>query len=164
MNTPEEWDQALRTSLQRLPRSVDPERDLWAGIHSQITAATPTVASTPQRRGISMGWAIAASVTSLAVGIFITLGLQRDRAPVQQASNPPLTSPPVAAQYSFVPASTDAVRMKLRESCAAQLANLPPATRAKVEKNLLLIKQAVNDIQSALVKDPGNALLQDLLV
>ena len=41
---------------------------------------------------------------------------------------------------------------------------MPPATRAKVEKNLLLIKQAVSDIQSALAKDPGNPLLQDLLV
>ena len=164
MKTPEELDQALRASLQRLPRSVTPERDLWAGIHSQITAAEPAVTAAPQRRGISMGWAIAASVASLAVGIAITLGIQRDRAPGQQASNPPPAVQPANAQYSFVPASTDAVRLKLRESCAAQLANLPPATREKVEKNLLLIKQAVSDIQSALAKDPGNALLQDLLV
>ncbi len=164
MNKPEELDQALRASLQRLPRSVEPERDLWAGIHSQITAAVPPVAVAPQRRGISMGWAIAASLANLTVGIFVTLGVQRERAPVQQAANMPVTALPAAAQYSFVPASTDAVRLKLRESCAAQLANLPPATRAKVEKNLLLIKQAVSDIQSALAKDPGNPLLQDLLV
>lgn len=164
MNEPEELDQALRALLQRLPTSVEPERDLWAGIHSQIAAVRPAVAVAPQRRGISIAWAIAASVASLAVGIFITLGVQRNRAPVQQTSNPPVTVLPAAAQYSFLPASTDAVRMKLRESCAAQLANLPPATRAKVEKNLLLIKQAVSDIQSALAKDPGNALLQDLLV
>ena len=164
MNKPEDLDQTLRVSLQRLPRSVEPERDLWTGIHSQITAAAPPVADALRGRGVSIGWAIAASVTSLAVGIFITRGLQRDRAPVQQVANSPVTLLPAAAEYSFVPASTDAVRMKLRESCAAQLANLPPVTRAKVEKNLLLIKQAVSDIQSALVKDPGNALLQDLLV
>jgi hypothetical protein len=163
MNKPEELDQALRASLQRLPRSVEPERDLWAGIHSQITVAASPATVAPQRRGISIGWAIAASLASLAVGIFVTRGLQREHAPVQQATNLPATVLP-AAQYSFVPASTDAVRLKLRESCAAQLANLPPATRAKVEKNLLLIKQAVSDIQSALAKDPGNALLQDLLV
>lgn len=164
MKTPQELDQALRASLQQLPRSVEPERDLWAGIHSQITASAPPVAVAPQRRGISLGWAIAASLASLAVGICITLGIQSDRAPAQLASNPPTTVPPAVTQYSFVPASTDAVRLKLRESCAVQLANLPPATRAKVEKNLLLIKQAVSDIQSALAKDPGNALLQDLLV
>lgn len=164
MNKPEELDQALRASLQRLPRVVEPERDLWAGIHSQITATASPAVVAPQRRGVSMGWTIAASLASLAVGIFVTRGLQREHAPVQQATNLPATVLPATAQYSFVPASTDAVRLKLRESCAAQLANLPPATRAKVEKNLLLIKQAVSDIQSALAKDPGNALLQDLLV
>ena len=164
MKTPEELDDALRASLQRLPRSVEPERDLWAGIHSQISAITPPVIVPSQRRGISTRWAIAASLTSLGVGIFVTLGVQRQHAPVQQASNKPASVMPATAQYSFVPASTDAVRLKLRESCAAQLANLPPVTRAKVEKNLMLIKQAVSDIQSALAKDPGNSLLQDLLV
>lgn len=164
MNTPEELDQALRASLQRLPRSVEPERDLWAGIRSEITTAAPSLSVAPQRRGISMAWAVAASVASLAVGILITLSVQRARAPAQMAATSTVTTLPTNAAYSFVPASTDAVRLKLRESCAAQLANLPAVTRAKVEKNLLLIKQAVNDIQSALAKDPGNALLQDLLV
>ncbi len=157
MNTPEDEDLALRAKLQRLPRSVEPERELWAGIHSAITPAATPFAPVSQRRSISIRWAIAASVASLAVGVFITRALQREPAP-------PMAAAAAQAAYSFVPASTDAVRIKLRESCAVQLANLPPAARAKVEQDLLLIKHAVADIQSALARDPGNALLQDLLV
>ena len=164
MNKPDESDLALRAALRRLPRSVQPERDLWAGIQREISAAPAASLAGAQakpRRGIGMPWAIAASVASLGVGVFLTLAMLHGRAPVQQAAVPPAA---MAAEFSFVPASTDAVRAKLRQSCAAQLANLPAATRDKVVQDLMLIKNAVADIQTALAKDPGNALLQDLLV
>lgn len=168
MNDPQDKDLALRAALHRLPESVAPSRDLWAGIERGISAET----SRPVSKGHAgaVRWAIAASIIGLAVGVLLTLSMQRAQPPLS-AQNPPqaqpsaITPPPAAsAGYDFVPASTDAVRQKLRADVARQLANLPPATRDKVEKDLLLIKNAVADIQSALAKDPGNALLQDLLV
>jgi hypothetical protein len=168
MNDPQDRDLALRAALRRLPESVAPARDLWAGIEQGISAETSRQA--PNGRAGVVRWAIAASVIGLAVGVLLTLSMQRAQPPLS-AQNPgqaqPSTVAPLpAAQagYGFVPASTDAVRQKLRADVARQLANLPPATRDKVEKDLLLIKNAVADIQSALAKDPGNALLQDLLV
>jgi len=46
----------------------------------------------------------------------------------------------------------------------AQLAKLPPASRAKVMASLETIWHAKQDLEQALGKDPGNALLQELLV
>jgi hypothetical protein len=169
MKDPQDKDLALRAALRRLPQSVAPSRDLWAGIAQGISAET----SRPVSKGHAgaVRWAIAAGIIGLAVGVLLTLSMQRTQPP-PSAQNPPqaqpsaITPPPPAASagYDFVPASTDAVRQKLRADVARQLANLPPATRDKVEKDLLLIKNAVADIQSALANDPGSALLQDLLV
>jgi hypothetical protein len=41
---------------------------------------------------------------------------------------------------------------------------MPPAGRAKVMGSLTAIQKAKQDLQEALGKDPGNALLQELLV
>ncbi len=168
MKDPQDKDLALRGALRRLPQSVAPSRDLWAGIEQGISAETSRPVSNGHAGAVR--WAIAASIIGLAVGALLTLSMQRTQPP-PSAQNPPqaqpsaITPPPAAsAGYDFVPASTDAVRQKLRADVARQLANLPPATRDKVEKDLLLIKNAVADIQSALAKDPGSALLQDLLV
>jgi len=157
MNEAKDDDLGLRAALAPLPRSIEPARDLWAGIRAGIEAESKTAAAPKQFSAVSMPWAIAASVASIGIGVLITLGLQRHAAPAAPLANAP-------AEYSFVPASTDAVRRKLAESVAAQLANLPPETRHKVQKNLQIISASVLDIQSALARDPGNALLQDLLV
>jgi hypothetical protein len=41
---------------------------------------------------------------------------------------------------------------------------MPPETRAKVQASLAAIEKAKEDLEQALGKDPGNALLQELLV
>jgi hypothetical protein len=45
-----------------------------------------------------------------------------------------------------------------------QVAALPPASRAKVMASLTTIREAKRNLEEALGKDPGNALLQELLV
>lgn len=175
MSHPDE-DLELRSRLAKLPRSVEPSRDLWAGIEREITATARHVAQ-PARRAMGLRWAAAAGVAGLALGVLLMWPMRQASVPqLAHNSSVPSAAAPSAAtpaghpaqlmqpKYSFVPASTDAVRQKLYAQVAAQLASLPPATREKVEKNLLIIKNAVTDIQSALAKDPGNALLQDLLV
>lgn len=167
MTHPEESDRDLRTRLSGLPRSVEPSRDLWAGIEKELRAG-----SAPHRRHAGR-WAAAAGVAGLSLGILVMWSLNREQAPVTarnatapstQPAPAPMQATPGQPGYSFVPASTEAVRQKLHAQVMARLATLPPATRTKVEANLLLIKNAVNEIQSALAKDPGNALLQELLV
>jgi len=53
---------------------------------------------------------------------------------------------------------------QLMRSLGAQLAALPPASRAKVMASLATISKAKQELEGALGKDPGNALLQELLV
>lgn len=44
------------------------------------------------------------------------------------------------------------------------LASLSPETREDVERNLAVIRRAIEDIATALEKEPGNVFLQELLV
>jgi len=50
------------------------------------------------------------------------------------------------------------------QALQARLAALPPPARAKVSASLAAIEQAKQDLEEALGRDPGNALLQELLV
>ena len=56
------------------------------------------------------------------------------------------------------------VRASLREDLARHLETLPPETAAVVERNLAQIREAVKEINQALENDPGNILLQQLLM
>ena len=55
-------------------------------------------------------------------------------------------------------------RNLLRTAVLQQLAALPPAERDQVLHSVTALRRAVEDIQGALGQDPGNALLQELLV
>jgi hypothetical protein len=55
-------------------------------------------------------------------------------------------------------------RTQLLQSLQAQIAALPPDTRAKVMASLQTIHDSMRDLEAALGKDPSNALLQELLV
>ena len=50
------------------------------------------------------------------------------------------------------------------QSVQAQLKTMPAPTRAKVAASLAVIERAKKDLESALGKDPSNALLQELLI
>jgi hypothetical protein len=55
-------------------------------------------------------------------------------------------------------------REALLRSLNARLAKLPPPTRQKVIQSLATIHQSMQQIQQALGREPGNALLQELLI
>jgi hypothetical protein len=55
-------------------------------------------------------------------------------------------------------------RADLVRSLEETLKTLPPQTQTKVAASLATIRKSIADIQAALGRDPGNALLQELLV
>jgi hypothetical protein len=55
-------------------------------------------------------------------------------------------------------------RQELLRTLDARLAKLPPPTRQKVLQSLTTIHQSMQQIQEALGREPGNALLQELLI
>jgi hypothetical protein len=137
-------------SLSELPRELSPTRDLWPQIAAQITA--PPVAR--RRSSTTIAWALAAGMAALACGILLgRLTL-------------PVTGAGVAGVQAegFVDAAYAADRSRLRATVIQRLGALPPSERARVLGSIRALQRAVDDIQAALGVDPGNALLQELLV
>lgn len=166
------------SSLTEIAAAIEPPRDLWPQIEAQINAEkAPQAAAarelrTPRRAALWRGLAAAAMVASIAVGVWI------GRSVLPVAGSPGAT-PPVSAARSApgqldAPTAFDAAyvtdpryrrdRAALVKGLEARLAALPPASREKVVKSLTAIRQAKEDLESALGRDPSNALLQELLV
>lgn len=159
------------TTLRDLPQSIEPGADLWPRIEAQIAGRgaerAPVATEGAVRRGTArpLRWlAAAAMVASVAVGVWIgrsVLPGPGSAPPVTQVSRPPsgtlqtawVTDPRYQRQHA-----------ELMRALGAQLAALPPASRAKVLASLATIRQAKQELESALGKDPSNALLQELLV
>ncbi len=166
------------SSLAELARSIEPGRELWPQIEARINAEhAPRAAAARERAGPRrpMLWPslAAAMVASVAVGVWI------GRSVLPTPGSPAGASSPASAARGSAgllggPTAFDAAYVSdpryLRERTAlirdleARLASLPPAARAKVVKSLTAIRRAKEDLESALGKDPSNALLQELLV
>jgi hypothetical protein len=171
MNTPNDSDgtQGIR-SLGQLAQNVPPPRDLWPAIAAEISKdARPAGAGDKHRTNTisRMQWlALAAVVAALAVGVWIG----RSVLPVKGAQPAEIVAKDdnaardvVAAAYlkdpRYVKDRADLVR-----SLDEKMKTLPPETQQKVTASLATIRKSIADIQAALGRDPGNALLQELLV
>ena len=165
-------DERKVSSLRELSPAIEPARDLWPQIEARINAERSTAAPPrPARaRAVPPRWLAAAAVlASVAVGVWIGRSLL-------PASRPGAQSPISASRASFADAPTaldvayvsdpryQRDRAALMKTLQARLAALPPPARAKVMASLAAIQDAKQDLQNALGKDPGNALLQELLV
>ena len=160
-------DERKVSSLRELSPAIEPPRDLWPQIEARINAersTAPAAQSRPVReRAVPPRWlAAAAVVASVAVGVWI------GRSGVEStisASRATAAGAPTALDVAYVPDPRyEHDRAALMRSLQARLAALPPPARVKVMASLAAIQRAKQDLQSALGKDPGNALLQELLV
>jgi hypothetical protein len=157
-------------SLGELPQSVEPERDLWPQIEAQIAgrAAVTPVVKAPMRRAAAsaqLRWfAAAAMVACVAVGVWIGHSVPGGGAvaPAIAATAPPATATLPTAWVADPRYQRG--HAELMRALGDQIAALPPASRAKVMASLTTIGEAKHTLEEALGKDPGNALLQELLV
>ena len=165
-------------SLRELSPAIEPARDLWPQIEARINAQRRTAPGAmgaqprPAARAVPLRWlAAAAVVASLAVGVWIGRSLLPAarpgagvQSPVRLARGTPADAP-TALDVAYVSDPRyQRDRAALMRSLQARLAALPPAARAKVMASLAAIRRAKEDLESALGRDPGNALLQELLV
>jgi hypothetical protein len=164
-------------SLRDLPQDIAPPRDLWPGIAAQIAPSADAVKASdvaPARpaagRIVRLRWlAAAAAVACLAVGMWVDRSLLRPPGTVEggapTVSTDGTAGAPASLDVSYVPdARYQRQRAALLGSLQAQLNTLPAATRTKVLASLATIGKAKQDLESALGKNPGDALLQELLV
>ena len=165
------------SSLRELPQSIEPPRDLWPRIEAQlgeVPAKAGAAGKSPREsRALRVRWlAAAAMVACVAVGVWIGRSLLPGipggpAAPMTSYTTGPVSTVPesqVPHQVYVSDPRYQRERAALVNDLQARLARLTPAERAKVTASLEAIEKAKKDLEQALGRDPGNALLQELLV
>jgi hypothetical protein len=181
-------DDAIDRALSKLPRAVDPSRDLWSGIAAAIetdraakgAAATDTVVSIGRRRPARWtgGWALAAGVACVGIiGLLVFNHLQHTTANTptvaQQVTPTPATTTSPAEILStpdphLMPAAFGPDYVKTRDAALKrlneQLQSLSPADQQKVRAALQEIDKGLRALNDALAKSPDSILLQQLVL
>jgi len=152
---------SLDAALDALPRSVEPGRDLWPAIEARLDPRDG-------RAGRRWLWPAAAAVLLVVGSSLITATLLRDGEPLV-ARRAPADSPVSYAAAAFGPGQMldpayDTARRDLARTLSARIGRLPPDARRQVEKNLAEIRRAGAEINAALELNPGDPLLEELLL
>jgi hypothetical protein len=163
--------------LSELSREIAPPHDGWPALEARLRETRAPQAdgsvegrgATPPRR--SRRSRIAAFATLAAVLAAVGVGISIDRwmlAPGPMPVTARAEGSRKASESLPVAYVTDPrylrERAALLRSLNARLAKLPPATRTKVLQSLATIHQSMQSIQQALGREPGDALLQELLI
>lgn len=160
----------LDEALASLPEDVAPGHDLWPQIRAEIAKTPIAVPASPLQ---SNWFRLAATVLLVLATSFVTYYVTRQSMQQQVAKTVPEAAP--APQLTGQPASFTFgrerlgagymnARAELDKRFQERLAALPPADRAKVEKNLADLRNAANEISATLAQHPSDPLLQDLLM
>lgn len=151
----EDGGRALQDAVARLPRAIEPPRDLWPGIAAAI-AESPRTAAAVRPLPRTRRWAVpaAAAAGAFAAGLAVWLALHGAPAPHGPRGGAARTTPAVfaAAYDDAAEPSVDDLR-RLYEQRRGELA---PETVAVLERNLALIDEAVAASRAALARDPGS--------
>lgn len=153
-------DGELERAVAKLPREIQPSRDLWPGIEAAIGDAGRS-----DHRWWPRGWqGLAAALALAASSSLITLWVSRDGDSTVQP--PAWVQGDVGMQFAAYPIGPQyaEARRKLSMRFDARLDQLAPETRVAVEQSLADIRQALNEMDEALRADPNNVLLQQLLL
>jgi len=148
MNDPVQ--KSLDDELAALSLEVVPSRNLWPGIAGRLQPGV--------RRRQPMLYAAAAGVAGACLASALTWAVLHDRAAAPAA--------PIAAQAAVFEEPRNpgyvAARAELEVSFRERVALLDPATRAKIEASLAVIRRAHEDIRKALASDPASPVLEQL--
>jgi hypothetical protein len=175
MNDPAPPKVSKISRLSELRRDIPPPHDGWPALEAKLReSGMEQTRTAAEQAGQVRRWrprmvhvaSLAAVLAAVVVGISIDRWI--------------LSPAPLGAPVAAVPGNGGAERgipvtyvtdprylrerAELLRSLNAKLAKLPPASRQKVLNSLATIHQSIQDIQQALGREPGNALLQELLI
>jgi len=136
-------DEALDALTARLPRSIEPSRDLWPYVDARIASPTP--------RAPLWQLALAAGIAALFVGALL-LGMPRG-----------IPADSAVAYRQQLDAAFSPLRQASLTRYRARADRLDPALRRTVETNLAIIDRALAEIRVALERDPDDAELGQIL-
>lgn len=157
----------LAARIAELPRTLEPERDLWPGVAARLDEARVARGRFGRRE-----LAVAASILLAAAAVIGAYLVGRQQALTASAPTPTAAPAAGAIEAEALLASFDALgvldyattRRDLFEVLERRRDQLAPETFALVMANLELIEESMSRIAAALGADPGNALLQRQLV
>jgi len=157
----EKRDDKLTAAARQLATGIRPQRDLWPGIERAITEAPPR-----RSRWTPMFAQAAAVVLLIGASSGLTYLVVKD--------DQTAVIPQPALEYTFERASFGSsytlgldyleTRAEVLAQFEQEVERLSPEERQDVEQSLEVIRGAIDDINAALLQDPDNALLQDLLM
>ena len=164
--------------LSELPRDIPPPHDGWTALEARLReSGMPQADGGAEQRGgtePARRWRprVMQIATLAAVFAAVVVGISIDRWILSSGhpTSPIASAPGGGSADRGIPVSyvTDPryqrERAELLHTLDARLAKLPPPTRKKVLQSLAAIHQSMRDIQQALGREPGNALLQELLI
>ncbi len=168
----EQFDDELTAKARELAGDVEPERDLWPGIHAAIhesmqgPAATASVFGASFQRYLAQAAAVMLLVGGSSGLTYLAISGDRDNvSPVAAGIELPLdaVSASFGSQYTLGPDFQDA-RRNVEGRLETELERLSPEARAEVEANIETIRTAIAEINKALAEEPDNVLLQQLLL
>lgn len=133
---------ALRRAAAGLPREVEPSRDLWPEIRERLEPAAGAA------RGLPSRWLLGLAAAAILV-VGFAAGLMLRPAPEPDPSI-------LLASYQEAEAEYRRITRDLQGRMAARRDDLSPETLAIVEENLRIIDEAIQEVRTALEKDPAN--------
>lgn len=152
------WLEAQEPALAevgQLPRAIEPARDLWPGVRERIGIRRVR----GLRRVTVPVWLLAAAaVLLMAVSIGVT-GLLVRRSPAAEPASRPAAGPTAELESQYALATAD-----LMEELGKAKSRLRPETLSTIERNLRVIDSALAESRRALAGDPGNQVLEQLVV
>ena len=165
----------LERRLADLPRQVEPGRDLWPAIEAQLTARTGRTDrldgyADRQLRPRRWVWQLAAAIALVALSSLLTAGLlTRHPSRATEARSVAAMDGGLSSNIAFGPSHVlDAEYAAAREELAVLLERrldaMPPAALSKLESNLAELRRATREINEALELQPGDPLLEELLM
>ncbi len=152
----------LERMLAALPEDIEPRRDLWPDIAAQLEAGR----GSGTRRWM---WQLAAGLVLVVCSSLLTAGLLQRREPTASAPPAAAVQEPAAVRVGFGPgqaldAEYVAARQQLADLLAQRIDTLPASARSKLESNLAEMRRAAAEINAALELQPGDPLLEELLL
>lgn len=164
---------ALRSAASRAPNTIAPPPEAWTEIQQAIYASksiafpqSPAPATTTRFSRMQLA---AAALVLVTVSSTITAVILRSPDTTRRASD---TASAFAAPRVQTATPGDVVSLEqeymattasLRDALDKERSTLSPATIATVERNLKIIDDAITEARDALIADPANTILRDML-
>jgi hypothetical protein len=151
-------DDKLMQAAGRLSKQIRPERDLWPGIAEAIASPAP-------KRWTPMLAQAAAVVLLVGASSAVTYMTMKDSvSPTVIASTDMIfEQASFGNRYYLGPGFQDA-RNTLVADLELELERLSPEDQQDIASNLMLVHNAIAEINVALEKEPENILLQERLL